>query len=493
MALPPLEEQDPADLAAIEAALGQADAAQAERLAEDGSDAATATVPPEAADAQADAAPVPAGETSADTVQAPPRDTDAGRVAEIRSNGIVAPQDQSGVIAAPSPPAPFGADPLPPLRGSPEALALQSAAPESAAPESATPETAPVADITPAQPEVVATPAPPVTLAPPATPVLPAGEDALTIGVTEGVPPSVPPAKPARLTQPETPAPETLAPETLAPEAPAAPPGQGASVPPPPVTEADLVIQVTQGTPAVVPPRRAESNVAPATVPAAAPVPVAPVPVEPAPGQQGSLLPITPAEGVVSPDTPPASTDLAAATVAPPPPGGVALSALRPAARPSDLRRVAEPVVPEEPAFPNATEEAVETSVRPNGRPAQFAEVVQRALRVATQRQATPPPATEATEAVQTASAAVAMPALPTSTSVAREATVARAINLRQVNLLGVMGTSSNRRALVRLSNGRIVTVRVGENLDDGQVTAIGDTELRYVRRGRDVVLRIAS
>jgi Tfp pilus assembly protein PilP len=85
------------------------------------------------------------------------------------------------------------------------------------------------------------------------------------------------------------------------------------------------------------------------------------------------------------------------------------------------------------------------------------------------------------------------MPNLPTSTSVAREATQSRAINLRQVNLLGVMGTNSNRRALVRLSNGRVVTVRVGERLDDGQVTAIGDSELRYNRRGRDVVLRIAS
>jgi hypothetical protein len=35
--------------------------------------------------------------------------------------------------------------------------------------------------------------------------------------------------------------------------------------------------------------------------------------------------------------------------------------------------------------------------------------------------------------------------------------------------------------------------VRVGETLDGGQVVAIGDSELRYIRRGRDVVLRLAS
>jgi len=55
------------------------------------------------------------------------------------------------------------------------------------------------------------------------------------------------------------------------------------------------------------------------------------------------------------------------------------------------------------------------------------------------------------------------------------------------------MGTPSARRALVRLDNGRVVTVQVGERLDGGQVTAIGESELRYNKRGRDLVLRIAS
>ena len=91
------------------------------------------------------------------------------------------------------------------------------------------------------------------------------------------------------------------------------------------------------------------------------------------------------------------------------------------------------------------------------------------------------------------ASAASAAPRIPSSASVTRAATQTRAINLRQINLLGVMGTPSARRALVRLDNGRVVTVEVGERLDGGEVTAIGESELRYNKRGRDVVLRIAS
>jgi hypothetical protein len=444
---------DATDLAAIEAALGADDAAQAERVAEDGSDLRALPADPLAptaltardTDAAAGVDLGDAGlggtttaplESSADTVQAPPRDTDAGRIAEIRSNQIIAPQEQSGALDSPSPPAPFGADPLPPLRN-----AEATPAPEA---DSAT-GSAPDTDM-------------PVT-----------GEEGVTITVTDGRPPSTPPAKPARFAQPEAPtAPET-APEQVAPQ-------EQGSIPPAlqQAPEAGLTIRVTQGPPAVVPPRRTEPTAQDAEV-------------APDPAPDNAALP----EGTVPPPDTDTATDLATATQPPPPPGGISLSGLRPAARPSDLRQIALPTPEPEVVFPSATAQAVETSIRPNSRPSQFAQTVQRALAAATPRQTTAPP--PAAEAVQTASAAAAMPRLPTATSVAREATVSRAINLRQVNLLGVMGTSTNRRALVRLSNGRVVTVRVGESLDDGQVTAIGDSELRYVRRGRDVVLRIAS
>jgi Tfp pilus assembly protein PilP len=80
---------------------------------------------------------------------------------------------------------------------------------------------------------------------------------------------------------------------------------------------------------------------------------------------------------------------------------------------------------------------------------------------------------------------------LPSSTSVARQATEKDVLKLRDVNLIGVYGSASSRRALVRLGNGRYQKVRVGDSLDGGQVAAIGEGELRYIKRGRNVVLRM--
>ncbi|WP_454275896.1 hypothetical protein [Roseovarius sp. MBR-154] len=121
---------------------------------------------------------------------------------------------------------------------------------------------------------------------------------------------------------------------------------------------------------------------------------------------------------------------------------------------------------------PGATPQAVAASLKPQPRPEGF----QRIVREAPQ---------------QTAAAATVAPRIPSSASVARSATNQNAINMRQVNLIGVYGSPSNRRALVRLANGRYQKVQVGDRMDGGQVSAIGDSELRYNKRGRDVVLRM--
>ncbi len=160
----------------------------------------------------------------------------------------------------------------------------------------------------------------------------------------------------------------------------------------------------------------------------------------------------------------------------------------------------------------SATEQAVAASPLPGVRPSDFGAVVARARAATTPATATAaaatsvaaaatPPASAAATATAPSSPAVAAPtapvaqapSLPTRASVAQQATETRAINLRRVNLIGVFGTSSQRRALVRLSNGQIAAVRVGDRLDGGQVAAIGDNELRYVRNGRNTVLRIGG
>ena len=77
------------------------------------------------------------------------------------------------------------------------------------------------------------------------------------------------------------------------------------------------------------------------------------------------------------------------------------------------------------------------------------------------------------------------------SASVAQKATLVKALNLRKVNLIGVYGTSSSRRALIRLSNGRYKKVEVGDRIDGGKVAAIGKEQLRYTKSGRNIVLRM--
>lgn len=82
-------------------------------------------------------------------------------------------------------------------------------------------------------------------------------------------------------------------------------------------------------------------------------------------------------------------------------------------------------------------------------------------------------------------------PKIPTTASVARQATIDNAINLRRLNLIGVYGTPANRRALVRLPSGRYKKLKVGDRLDGGKVVAIGDSELRYQKRGKNVTLKM--
>ncbi len=134
---------------------------------------------------------------------------------------------------------------------------------------------------------------------------------------------------------------------------------------------------------------------------------------------------------------------------------------------------------PDAPDLSSATRLAVVASIAPEARPGNFGRTVARAQ-------------PEPTRVASVAPRSVAPPA-PSNTTVAREATLDNAINLRRLNLIGVYGQPSNRRALVRLSNGRYLKVEVGDRLDGGRVSAIGEGELRYTKNGRSRVLRMPS
>ena len=164
-----------------------------------------------------------------------------------------------------------------------------------------------------------------------------------------------------------------------------------------------------------------------------------------------------------------------------------ALAGNRPALRPASI--VPTLPVPEtdisaviaalaEVAPDSPTAQAVARSTRPDSRPRNFSQVVASARRN--------PQAT-------VTSSAPAISSGPIPGGVARAATVENAIRLRDINLIGVFGRGNDRRALVRLGNGRFVRVQVGSDLDGGKVTAIGDSALNYVKRGRTYALELPT
>lgn len=139
-----------------------------------------------------------------------------------------------------------------------------------------------------------------------------------------------------------------------------------------------------------------------------------------------------------------------------------------------------------------ATASAVARAITPPERPRNFARVVA----AAQARQAAAPAAATTTTAAAAAAPEVvtsgaAQPTGPVPRSVAEAATIESAINLRQINLIGVFGSPGNRRALVRLANGQTVRVTIGDSLDGGRVTALGDNVINYVRRGQTIALGV--
>jgi hypothetical protein len=199
----------------------------------------------------------------------------------------------------------------------------------------------------------------------------------------------------------------------------------------------------------------------------------------------------------------------------PPQADGPALPALRPPLRPRTAAATdAPPTSPADaataddvtaPRLIGATRQAVATSLRPTGRPSGFDAVVAAAMVRVAPLPAAEPPAAETQSAARApastdfdyddgepeVAATSRAPQIPSSANVARQATISNAINLRQINLIGVYGTASDRRALIRLANGRFVKVQVGDRVDGGQVAAIGEREVRYVKGGQNHVLSL--
>lgn len=234
------------------------------------------------------------------------------------------------------------------------------------------------------------------------------------------------------------------------------------------------------GAPEVIPPSRPEATLAPEAQPAALPLPEAApeTTAEPAAGTPAAET--AAAEAAEQPLDPviAAALELAIANdpealLAPGEELTLAVAgSIRPRLRPEGLA-------------PEAREPATEAdlsagvSTRPRARPQDFAVLVAAAQAAA----ASAPPLPVPSPAV--------IPPGPSQPSVARLATVERAIDLNRINLIGIRGEPSSRQALVRLADGRIRKVQVGDRLDGGRVAAIGDSALTYVKKNRSVQLEM--
>lgn len=127
-----------------------------------------------------------------------------------------------------------------------------------------------------------------------------------------------------------------------------------------------------------------------------------------------------------------------------------------------------------------AVDDALATaSLVPKARPQGFGKIVESSK---------PAPQTQVASAAPRKSA---QPSIPSKASVTKAATESNVLSARKMNLIGVYGSDSSRRALLRLPNGRFKKVKVGDSVDGSKVTAISADAIRLVKGGRNIVLEI--
>jgi hypothetical protein len=142
------------------------------------------------------------------------------------------------------------------------------------------------------------------------------------------------------------------------------------------------------------------------------------------------------------------------------------LAAVRPMARPASLPS---PVRPR--TLPDG--KSLARSLRPESRP--------RAIELAA---LLPAPVVAKPSEIQA-------PTAISRKTVTRSATRKNVVNLRNINIIGIIGTTRLRNALVRLPNGQVVKVRIGDRLDGGRVTDISSKTLTYAKSGRSITLNM--
>ena len=66
-------------------------------------------------------------------------------------------------------------------------------------------------------------------------------------------------------------------------------------------------------------------------------------------------------------------------------------------------------------------------------------------------------------------------------------------VGRKRINLFGVSGAASDRRALVRVPSAKFIKLQVGDRLDGGRVAQIGPDSLVYQKGGRNLALSMPN
>ncbi len=133
---------------------------------------------------------------------------------------------------------------------------------------------------------------------------------------------------------------------------------------------------------------------------------------------------------------------------------------------------------------------AVDASPVPPERPVDISAAVNSA--VAAVVNSTAATANSASDAAKPAPQVTApIPTLPTSARVTKSSTEKNALPLGRLTLVGIFGPTSDHYAYVRLANGKIEKVKIGDPLDGGTIIAISDTDLHIRKGGREIILAL--
>lgn len=83
------------------------------------------------------------------------------------------------------------------------------------------------------------------------------------------------------------------------------------------------------------------------------------------------------------------------------------------------------------------------------------------------------------------------VPNVRSAPGVAAAATIKDGITLNRTQIIGTIGAGKASRALVRLSNGKIITLRLGDKVNGGTITDIGNSQITFVKGGRPQSLSV--